>query len=91
MTWNTEKYGPAEDYGIVDQQSFDGFTIGDKVEARRDHDEDEFFLGETGEVIGVSKTEAGMFGPGGTKLVVAFDDQMDPVHVAAPDRHLEKL
>ena len=77
MKWN-DSWGRPEDHNIVEgKDSLGGFSVGQRIEAFRDNDEEGIYIGDAGEIVGIAFTPKGMFYPDRNSLVVNFDDIAD--------------
>lgn len=79
--WDTEKFGPAEDYNAVEREELEGWHVDDTVRLAEDNEEGGF-EGDEGVIVGFSHTEAGMFGPARDELLVLFHGYGEPVGVS---------
>lgn len=85
VEWNRE-WGEKSDYNIVeDRDELEGIKVGQRVRAIRDNEDEGYYSGDEGLVLGVSVTAPGIFNPTGkTDLTVAFDG-MDPISAKPED------
>jgi hypothetical protein len=85
FTYDEERWGPKAGWNITDEVELDGFRLGERVRAVEDNEDEGYFSGDEGQVIGVSRTAPGTFNPAGkVELIVAFE-RMDPLGIPTTD------
>lgn len=79
MNWNEELWGTKESHGVIDEEKYEGWGVGDRFRLIEDaEDELGAYEGEEGVIVGITESKGGMFRAAGKYLLVLMDDQEDP-------------
>lgn len=82
MNWDP-KWGEPADYNVVaGRTELEGFKVGDMVVVGTDNEDEGYYAGDEGIVVGISHTEPGLFRQvAADELIVHFEGQSEPLTV----------